>query len=75
MAARVLDLVEDEPGISTTWLDLHELIPSPANRLTMRKLVAAMIHHKIDRLLTFNDTDFKRFTEISVESPLSLASP
>lgn len=72
---RVLKLTEDEPGISAIWLDLvnrYKISGKPAHDA---RLVAAMIHHKIDRLLTFNDADFKRFTEITAESPLALQSP
>jgi predicted nucleic acid-binding protein len=39
------------------------------------RLVAAMIKHGIVHLLTFNDGDFKRYTEIVAESPLALQSP
>lgn len=72
---RVLKLTEDEPGIAAIWLKLVNYYAVSGKPAHDARLVAAMIHHKIDRLLTFNDTDFKRFTEISVESPLSLVSP
>ena len=40
------------------------------------RLVAAMIVHGIERLLTFNVADFRRYREITVISPESvLVSP
>ena len=35
-------------------------------------LVASMLVHRVTHLLTFNDSDFKRFTEITVMNPNSL---
>ena len=35
-------------------------------------LVAAMSVHRLTKLLTFNDRDFKRFTEIIVVSPQNI---
>ncbi len=37
-------------------------------------LVAAMLVHKVTHLLTFNDSDFKRFTEITVVNPQNIIS-
>lgn len=40
------------------------------------RLVAAMMVHSIDRLLTFNDADFKYYSRITVETPKGiLAKP
>jgi predicted nucleic acid-binding protein len=36
------------------------------------RLVAAMAVHKASHLLTFNDRDFKRFTEITVVNPRNI---
>jgi predicted nucleic acid-binding protein len=33
------------------------------------RIVAAMLVHNLTHLLTFNDGDFKRFTEITVVNP------
>ena len=38
-------------------------------------LVAAMLVHKVTHLLTFNDGDFRRFTEITVVNPQHIISP
>jgi predicted nucleic acid-binding protein len=37
------------------------------------RLVAAMKVHDLRHLLTFNDTDFKRFTEITVVNQRDVA--
>ena len=37
-------------------------------------IVAAMLVHKVTHLLTFNDSDFKRFTEITVVNPQNIIS-
>jgi len=33
------------------------------------RIVAAMIVHSVPRILTFNDSDFRRYAEIDVISP------
>ena len=38
-------------------------------------IVAAMLVHKVTHLLTFNDGDFRRFTEITVVNPQHIISP
>lgn len=35
-------------------------------------VIASMLVHRVTHLLTFNDSDFKRFTEITVVNPNSL---
>ena len=37
-------------------------------------IVAAMLVHKVTHLLTFNDRDFKRLTEITVVNPQNIIS-
>jgi predicted nucleic acid-binding protein len=71
----VIKLIDDEPGIHAIWFDLVQRYFVSGKPAHDARLVAAMIKHKIDRLLTFNDADFKRYTEITAESPLSLQSP
>lgn len=70
-----LTFIDDQPGIQEIWFDLVERNSISGKPAHDARLVAAMINHKIDRLLTFNDADFKRFAEITAESPLALLSP
>lgn len=72
----VMEIVEDESGIRSIWFDLVQRYSVSGKPAHDARLVAAMIKHGIDRLLTFNDGDFKRFAEIVAESPLAtLQSP
>jgi hypothetical protein len=36
------------------------------------RLVALMIEHRVPRILTFNDADFRRFTEIEPLKPFDV---
>lgn len=73
--AHVFKLIEDAPEIHSVWFDLVQRYSVSGKPAHDARLVAAMIKHKIDRLLTFNDADFKRYTEIIAESPLAIQSP
>lgn len=74
--ANVFKLIEDAPEIHSVWFDLVQRYSVSGKPAHDTRLVAAMIKHGIDRLLTFNDGDFKRYTEIVAESPLAtLRSP
>jgi predicted nucleic acid-binding protein len=39
------------------------------------RLVAAMRVHGVKRILTFNDKDFARYTDIEAEHPRSVSLP
>ena len=61
-------LLRDERSIFEHWLTLvtnHIVSGRPSHDA---RLVAAMIRHGITHLLTFNPSDFKRFTQIVVVS-------
>lgn len=70
-----LHLMDDDSGVYTLWLDLVDRYSVSGKPAHDARLVAAMIKHDIDRLLTFNDAGFKRYTEITAESPLVLRFP
>ena len=66
---QLFPLYRDEHAIFERWEELvtqHEVKGKKAHDA---RLVAAMLHHRLTHLLTFNDTDFKRFTEITVLTP------
>lgn len=67
----VIKIVDDESGICSIWLDLVDRYSVSGKPAHDARLVAAMIKHGINRLLTFNDGDFKRYNEIVAESPLA----
>ena len=62
----------DAPQFLTTWLNLvakHNV----AGRLAYdAKIVASMIDLQIPTLLSFNDEDFKRFTEVTTLNPFDV---
>lgn len=66
-------ILPDTPDILPEWENLvsqHQVIGKQAHDA---RLVAAMKVHNLTHLLTFNDSDFKRFTEIVVVNPKNIA--
>jgi predicted nucleic acid-binding protein len=66
-------ILPDTVDILPEWEQLvvkHQVLGKQAHDA---RLVAAMTVHNISHLLTFNDGDFKRFTEITVVNPESVA--
>ncbi len=64
----------DERAIFDRWEELvtrHEVKGKNAHDA---RIVAAMLHHRLTHLLTFNDSDFKRFAEIAVLTPGEVAA-
>lgn len=62
-------LLPESRGIFRIWQRLvrdYEIIGKSAHDA---RLAAAVIHFKLDHIVTFNDTDFRRFREISVLTP------
>ena len=61
-------LLNDNPMIGE-WEKLvtaHKVVGKPAHDA---RLVAAMTAHSVNHLLTFNDADFRRYTNITPVSP------
>jgi predicted nucleic acid-binding protein len=75
--AQLLDqfqLFRDERAIFDHWRQIvvqHDVHGKSAHDA---RLVAAMNRHGLAYLLTFNDADFKRFTEITALHPAKIAS-
>jgi len=59
----------DTPTILTEWERLVGLHGSEGKQNHDARLVAAMIVHGISSILTFNKSDFVRYTEIAVLTP------
>lgn len=71
---QLFPLYRDERAIFDHWEQLvtrHEVKGKNAHDA---RLVAAMLHDGLTHLLTFNDSDFKRFTEITVLTPSEVAA-
>jgi predicted nucleic acid-binding protein len=68
---RLFTFYDDEPNLFAEWENLvtkHQVL---GKNVHDARLVAAMIHHQITHLLTFNAKDFKRFSEIILVDPRS----
>jgi predicted nucleic acid-binding protein len=69
---RFFILRRDSPSIYNRWEKLvmqHQIIGKPTHDA---RLVAAMMAHKIDYILTFNTDDFKRFSGITAVDPFNI---
>jgi predicted nucleic acid-binding protein len=68
----LLTLLPDAPQMYRTWKRLmveHEI---SGVKVHDTRLVANMVVHGVERLLTFNTKDFTRFTEITTIDPETL---
>lgn len=66
---RYFILYDESGNIFNEWEKLVGKYNILGKNVHDARLVAAMIDHGIDSLITFNDKDFKRFDEIKVISP------
>ena len=65
----VLELKRDKPDIYGEWRKLVEMHSVKGVQVHDARIVAAMIVHRIDKILTFNATDFRRYTKITALTP------
>jgi predicted nucleic acid-binding protein len=73
IAARSLfEILSETAQLYPTWEGLiakHGILGKQAHDV---RLVALMIQHRVPKILTFNDADFRRFTEIEILNPFDL---
>jgi len=62
-------LRSDERGVFRHWWDLVNAYQVKGVKSHDTRIVASMIRHNIDRLLTFNARDFNRYKEVTVLTP------
>jgi predicted nucleic acid-binding protein len=62
-------LLPDTPRVFEAWLELVTLHAVQGKQVHDARLVAAMQAHSVDRLLTLNTEDFKRYPEIAPVHP------
>lgn len=70
--ASLLKIVDDTSAILPMWRKLviqHQVMGKNAHDA---RLVASMIVHKIERILTFNVVDFHRYKEVEAVSPIDV---
>ena len=65
-------LLDDRPEIYSLWERVVIRYQVTGKQAHDARIVAAMKLHDLSHLLTFNDSDFKRFTEITVVNPSSI---
>ena len=61
--------MRDERGILERWEDLVVRYSVHGKPTHDARIVAAMLKHEVTHLLTYNVTEFSRFTEINCVSP------
>jgi predicted nucleic acid-binding protein len=66
-------IYDDMPAIRPTWEQLVVKYQVVGKNAHDARLVAAMIVHRIPRILTFNIADFQRYKEIEAIAPESAA--
>lgn len=71
---RLFPVYRDERAIFDRWEKLVTLHDVKGKNAHDARIVAAMLRHRLTHILTFNDSHFKRFTEIAVLTPGELAA-
>ena len=71
---RLHRLYRDERQVFDRWIDLVTGAEISGKLSHDARLVAAMQRHGMTHLLTFNQSDFTRFSDISVVTPDNVAS-
>lgn len=69
---QVFTMLAENEKIFDTWKTLVTKYKVSGKVAHDARIVAAMIVHGIDNILTLNPSDFKRYTEINAVSPLDL---
>jgi predicted nucleic acid-binding protein len=69
---RVFCILSDSPAIYPEWRRLVTKYSVMGVQVHDTRLVAAMLVHGITHLLTFNTSDFKRFSEITLVHPSNI---
>ena len=68
-------LLPDSPEIFTHWLELVKQWPVRGKRVHDARLVAVLLAHAVEHLLTFNTSDFNSFPTLSLIDPYSVVNP
>ena len=72
--AELFPLLKDERGVIDRWQALVIQQDVRGKQAHDARIVAAMLRHGVDHLLTFNAADFGRYSEIAVLSPGDVVS-
>jgi predicted nucleic acid-binding protein len=73
VSARALfQILPETSQVYPTWEGLIAKYAVQGKQAHDTRLVALMIEHRVAKLLTFNDADFRRFTEIDAANPFDV---
>ena len=70
---RILTLLPDIPAIYTAWKETVSRHKVQGVKIHDARLVAIMEVYAVASILTFNDADFKRYSEITAIPPSSIS--
>jgi predicted nucleic acid-binding protein len=65
----VFTLRPDSPDVFRRWRELVVVHQVSGSKVHDTRLVASMLVHRVEAILTFNTADFTRFSEITVLDP------
>ena len=65
-------LLPDSPEVFARWLELVKRLPVHGKRVHDARLVAVLLAHAVEHLVTFNTSDFAAFSFLSLTDPDSL---
>ena len=68
------DLLPENELIFEVWLELVTVYSVQGKPTHDARLVAAMMTHGIENILTINTADFKRFTQVKAVHPLEVSA-
>jgi len=63
-------MLPDTPAVYAEWERLVEVHAVKGKATHDARLVAAMIAHGLKQILSFNDSDFSRYSGIAVTNPI-----
>ena len=67
-------MLEETPVVYINWLELATRHAVVGKQVHDTRLVALMLSHNLDTILTINTADFKRFTQIKAVHPLEVSA-
>jgi predicted nucleic acid-binding protein len=71
-AHALFQLLPETSQVYPTWEGLVAKYAIQGKQAHDTRLVALMIEHRVPKILTFNDADFRRFEEIAALNPFDL---
>ena len=71
---QLFHVFQDERAIFSRWLDLVTGHDTKGKASHDARLVAAMLRHGLTHLLTFNDGDFSRYSDVKAVTPEGVVS-